>query len=541
VTLTAVSSSPPPAAPTGVIAVGGNAQVTVSWDIMPGALTYSLWRSTTPGGPYTLIAGNLSGANLGYVDSSVTNATTYHYVITANGNGTSGNSPEVSATPSAVGTPSGFVAAALNTQAALYWSPLAGATGYNVKRSTTSGGPYSVISSNQPGTYYLDTGLANGTPYYYVVSALSGLGEGPNTAQANVIPSATLLNRASYGSASASWQKATETAAMAFDGLTSTKWFNDNTAATGWLQYNFGSGVKWAVARYDLTSANDVPQRDPMTWQLLGSNDSNTWTTLDTRSNETFATRFLTKSYTVTNPCPYQYYRLNILANAGGAPNGLQLAELALLAYNATPALATPPTGLSATAADAQVSLIWAASADATSYNVKRATTDGGPYATIAGSLSGLVHTNTGLTNGTVYYYVVTANNDGGESLNSAQVSALPLSALQAWQLSYFGCWSCPQAAGDADFDGDGMSNTNEFLAGTDPTNSASAFRILSIVPVSNSIVITWQSVAGKTNVVQANSADITGPIVMTGTQTNYTEPSGLTNASPRLYRVRLP
>ena len=187
------------------------------------------------------------------------------------------------------------------------------------------------------------------------------------------------------------------------------------------------------------------------------------------------------------------------------------------------------------------MALVWSGFSGASAYNVKRATTDGGPYATIAGSLSGLVHTNTGLTNGTVYYYVVTANNDGGESLNSAQVSALPLSALQAWQLSYFGCWSCPQAAGDADFDGDGMSNTNEFLAGTDPTNSASAFRILSIVPVSNDVVITWQSVAGKTNAVQANSVDISGPIVITETQTNYSDPSGLTNASPRFYRIHQP
>ena len=60
----------------------------VSWDIVPGATTYNLWRATTSGGPYTLIAGNIGGVNLGYTDSNVINLTTYYYVVTANGNGT---------------------------------------------------------------------------------------------------------------------------------------------------------------------------------------------------------------------------------------------------------------------------------------------------------------------------------------------------------------------------------------------------------------------------------------------------------------------
>jgi hypothetical protein len=59
-------------------------------------------------------------------------------------------------------------------------------------------------------------------------------------------------------------------------------------------------------------------------------------------------------------------------------------------------------------------------------------------------------------------------------------------------------------------------------------------------VPVSDNIVITWQSVAGKTNAVEANSADISGPMFITGSQTNYTDPSALTNTPSRLYRIRL-
>lgn len=83
------------------------------------------------------------------------------------------------------------------------------------------------------------------------------------------------------------------------------------------------------------------------------------------------------------------------------------------------------PTGLIATAGNAQVSLTWTASAGATSYNVKRATTSGGPYTTV-GSPTTTSFTNTGLTNGTTYFYVVTAVNTAGESGNSSQVSAIP-------------------------------------------------------------------------------------------------------------------
>jgi len=100
VALTAASILPPPAAPTDVNAVGGNSQVAVSWDIVSGATTYNIFRSTTSSGPYTLIAGNIGGVNLGYVDYSVANGTMYYYVVSANGNGASSKSAEVKATPS---------------------------------------------------------------------------------------------------------------------------------------------------------------------------------------------------------------------------------------------------------------------------------------------------------------------------------------------------------------------------------------------------------------------------------------------------------
>ena len=93
----------------------------------------------------------------------------------------------------------------------------------------------------------------------------------------------------------------------------------------------------------------------------------------------------------------------------------------------ATPAGA--PTNLTATAsqglAPGQVALIWAAIDGATAYNVYRSTTNGGPYASIANSTAN-TYTDTGLQNGTTYYYVVTSTNLFGESSASAQVNATP-------------------------------------------------------------------------------------------------------------------
>jgi hypothetical protein len=86
------------------------------------------------------------------------------------------------------------------------------------------------------------------------------------------------------------------------------------------------------------------------------------------------------------------------------------------------------PTGLSATAGDGRVFLSWNAASGATGYNVRRSTTNGGPYSVVVADTSATTFTNLGLANGTAYFYVVSATNSAGESVNSSPISAQPVS-----------------------------------------------------------------------------------------------------------------
>ncbi len=119
------------------------------------------------------------------------------------------------------------------------------------------------------------------------------------------------------------------------DGDAATKWLTDTP--TSWAQYTLDAPFE--VVRYALTSANDAPERDPQDWTLEGSADGTNWTTVDTRSGETFTERFQTKTYDVADPASFPIYRLNITGHPSG--NLTQLADLELADANTTP----PPAG----------------------------------------------------------------------------------------------------------------------------------------------------------------------------------------------------
>ena len=155
--------------------------------------------------------------------------------------------------------------------------------------------------------------------------------------------------------------------------------------------------------------------------------------------------------------------------------------------------------------------------------------------------------------------YGVAVNADGVIYVADSQNNTVRKGALLnppwlQWQLEYFGSTNCTQAASTADPDGDGQNNLEEFLTGTDPTNSASAFRIVGINQQGNDLCITWRTVGGRTNSLQTapgnrdsgyetNFIDISGWIILPGTggmTTNYVDVGGATNGPARYYRIQL-
>lgn len=82
--------------------------------------------------------------------------------------------------------PTGLSAtAASSSQINLTWSASSGATSYNVKRSSVSGGPYTTVASGITSTNHGDAGLSASTAYYYVVSAANANGESADSTQAS--------------------------------------------------------------------------------------------------------------------------------------------------------------------------------------------------------------------------------------------------------------------------------------------------------------------------------------------------------------------
>src|SRR3954452_3720616 len=106
-----------------------------------------------------------------------------------------------------------------------------------------------------------------------------------------------------------------ETAVRVNDGDVNTKWLA--RAPTAWIRYRLSEPV--AVVRYALTSANDAPDRDPSAWELQGSHDGSTWTTLDAETAQDFPQRFQTKEYSFSNAQGFEYYRLDMTANSGSS------------------------------------------------------------------------------------------------------------------------------------------------------------------------------------------------------------------------------
>jgi autotransporter-associated beta strand protein len=232
-TSSTVSATTPLGAPTGVVAIAGNTQVTLSWTAVAGATSYTVQRGSVTGGPYPT---TFASAGPSYTDNGLTNGTEYFYIVAANNASGAGiNSSEVNATPvaSVPIAPLGLTAMGSNNKIILNWTASVGATGYTVYRASTTGGPYAAVANDISAVTFTDVGLSGNTTYYYVVVAANANGSGAYSAEvgATTLPNATATftwdnlgaSPADPADGSGSWDTAT---ALWSNGAADSVWSN---------------------------------------------------------------------------------------------------------------------------------------------------------------------------------------------------------------------------------------------------------------------------------------------------------------------------
>ena len=237
---------------------------------------------------------------------------------------------------------------------------------------------------------YLDQNLLVNTQYYYRVRSKNPYGFSAYTNIANATTlnyGGTLVDITDDGGNRANGRyivqydtlatPATERPEKLIDNDINSKYLiflgsppNNPVTPDYWVQYQ---GSKQYILRYyNITSANDAPDRDPKNWELLASNDGVNWTIIDTRTNQVFVTRFLTRSFYLNNTTPYAYYRWHVTANNGSTNIAGQIGEWEL--YGFDPNAPLPPKNLTITAVtDTTIRLNWQdVSSNETGFEVSR-------------------------------------------------------------------------------------------------------------------------------------------------------------------------
>ena len=405
-TVSALVHGIPPITPSGLSTSPLSNKVTLTWKTSANAQSYTVKRATSPGGPYTAIATGLTSTT--YVDTAVSSGTTYHYVVVAvNAHGESIPSAEAPAVVSDLLV--------------------------RLKLDETSGTTATDSSGNG-----IHGTLVNSPAF--VAGYLGNAVDLPGTAAQHVaLPAGFVSSLTDY--TIACWVKigAFATNSRIFDFGTSTT-PGASTGAYMFLtpQYT-GSGADTAKMRFAITNAgwNNEQSFTSSAALPLGA-----WAHVAlTRSGNT-ARLYLdgvlvgTHASMTLAPAALGSTTRNYLGRSQfsgdphltGALDDFRIYSRALTATEIS-ALGRPaagaPLSLTAIPDDGQVALSWLSNAT-TTHTVKRSATAGGPYTVVATGLAAPTYTDTGLTNGVTYHYVVSGANADGPGPDSAEIAATP-------------------------------------------------------------------------------------------------------------------
>ncbi len=464
-----------PGAPTGLVASAGSASVMVDWNDNPeGDIDYySVYRATVAGGPFTLIDTTFMSE---YEDDSVDAGVTYYYVVTAYAQShESGYSNEDFGTPGVPmpAIPANLTATAGDTEILLDWDDNSepNLAGYKLFRAETSGGPYALLNATLlPTSDYVDTGLNNGTTYYYVVLARdTGGNESPVSSEASVAPidfppaaPTGVTATAAENGADLAWNANSEADLRdycIYQSETSGGPYEevDCDDTTHWYMRGLANGVTyyWVITATDVGSnesdysvevsatPDNIYPPDPtsglvaearylsvfLDWDdneeadldeykiYQAQTQGGPWTEIDATDESEFLVSGLTGGVTY-------YFYVSAVDTAGNESDHDD--EVSAIPTDDAPPAA--PTGLVATAGDGIVYLDWNDNTepDLREYRIYISQVSGGPYDEVDSDDPSEFPVG-GLTNGITYYFVVTAIDDGGwESPYSNQASAYP-------------------------------------------------------------------------------------------------------------------
>ncbi len=423
---TPVAAAPP--APTGLVAAAGDRQVTLTWVASPGATSYGVYRNGTRVGSPTATA---------YVDAGLSNGSTYTYAVVAyrDSSPASAASSSVSAQPVAppLPQPTGLTTTPGDAQVTLSWSAVPGATSYRVYRD-------GVRVTTRTSTSWTDTGLTNGTGYAYYVVAVGPTSASPPSGTVTATPSAA-VSGAPTGLSGTPGNTTAMLTWTAVSGATSYQVYRDGAAvgsvsSPAFTDTGLANGTTYAYRVTAVTAGGEsapsttvqvtpaLPPPTVPTGVVATSGDALvvlSWSASpNAQSYRVYRGGSLVGSPTttgftdtgLTNGSAYTYTVVAVNSTASSAPSA---------AVIGTPVATAPsaPTGLLATAGNAQVTLTWTAVPTATAYRVYRnGVRIGSP--TVTG------WTDSALTNGTTYSYYVTAVNVTTEGAASSTVTATP-------------------------------------------------------------------------------------------------------------------
>ncbi|MCO7174977.1 pectinesterase family protein [Sporolactobacillus kofuensis] len=369
-------------------------------------------------------------------------------------------------TPSIVpSAPTDLTTQAGNTQTKLSWKSASNATSYNIKRSTTPEGPFTTVKSNVTDLTFTDSGLTNDTSYYYVVSGVNSVGEGPDSLPVIVTPSSavplpqtpknvTVTSKDS--SINLLWDKVDSADFYTVKRSTSPEGpfvtiaselidptYTDKDVVNGTTYYYRVQASGVGGDGLESTPVRVQPRTPIMSPEELVANPDNkrvilNWKRVDGVTSyvvkrslnnggpyTTVATGVKDSTYTdseVENGILY-YYVVTAVGDQAESMISNQTQAMPKVSIVGAPA---SPTDILASAGNRQVELQWKARPDASFYTIKRSTTSSGPYTDIATGLSLPAFTDSKVENGTQYYYVVSASNAKGESQLSNELAVMP-------------------------------------------------------------------------------------------------------------------